>query len=170
MKASYLLLCVGLLFGQLVARAESPVAAEGLPSADQTVAQNAASTKSTVLADHELPKLAVSWDCGACVPNEKVPPLIEKEYADYAIAHGYTVSEGETAEMIIDEYHQRPPTARAMLGVFAGKDRLTVRVNFRGKQFLAKDYNANAWFGMNDLCRSVAQKSAESISTQLRSK
>jgi hypothetical protein len=170
MKNYCALLFTGLLFVQQIAYAESPVVAESLATADQAVALSTESTTATVLADHELPKLAVSWDCGACEHNEKVPPLIEKEYADYAAAHGYTVSESETADMVIAEYHQRPPAARAMLGAFAGKDKLTTRVTFRGNKFVAKDYNANAWFGMNDLCRSVAQKSAENISAKLRSK
>lgn len=167
MKTIHSLLCAASLFGQLAAHAELPVVAEESAAADQAATQGAAPTTSATLNNHELPKLTVSWDCGSCAHNEKVPPLIEKEYADYAAANGYAVSESEVAEVVIAEYHQRPPAARAMLGAFAGKDRLTVSVTFRGDRFVAKDYNANAWFGMNDLCRSVAKKSAEHIRAKL---
>lgn len=170
MKTICSLLCAGLLLNQHVVHAELPAAEEATAATGQGAAQNTAPTTSAVIADHELPKLTVSWDCGVCEHNEKVPPLIEKEYADYAAAHGYAVSESETADMVIDEYHQRPPAARAMLGAFAGKDRLTTHVTFRGNKFVAKDYNANAWFGMNDLCRSIAQKSAEKMGEILRGK
>jgi hypothetical protein len=171
MKTIQMLFLSGFLLAQNSTHAESPVdevptPAEQLP----TSVQNAASSTTSVLAEHELPKLLVIWDCGKCVPNDKVPPLIEKEYADYASAHGYTVSQSETANMVISKYHQRPPAARAMLGAFSGRDTLTTNVAFRDDKFVATDYNANAWFGMNDLCRSVAQKSAEHIGAKLRGK
>ena len=171
MKTIPMLFLSGFLLAQNIANAESPV--DDVPAAAEQVAtpvQNSVPATAGVLAEHELPKLLVVWDCGKCVPNDKVPPLIEKEYADYASAHGYTVSQSETASMVISQYHQRPPAARAMLGAFAGRDTLTTNVVFRDDKFVATDYNANAWFGMNDLCRSVAQKSAEHIGAKLRGK
>jgi hypothetical protein len=170
MKMISILILSGCLLAQSVVHAESPVTEAPLPAAQDTTSLPDVAPARAVLAEHELPKLVVAWDCGKCVPNDKVPPLIEKEYADYALAHGYSVSESETANMIISQYHQRPPAARAMLGAFAGKDTLSTNVAFRDDKFVATDYNANAWFGMNDLCRSVARKSAEHIGAKLRGK
>jgi len=153
-----------------VALAELPQATEEPSASSAEPTQSSEPKVVATLGDHELPKLLITWNCGACEQNEKVPPLIEKEYSDYATAHGYRVSESEAAGVEIAKYHQRPPAARAMLGAFAGKDTLGVQVTFRGDKFVASDYNANAWFGMNDLCRSVAQKSAERISAKLHNK
>ena len=95
--------------------------------------------------------------------NEKVAPLIEKSYADEALKHGYSVSDSETAEMVVTDYHQRPPGARVMLGFLAGKDRLGVRIVYHAQERKAEDYYANSWFGMNSLCESVAKKSYAEI-------
>jgi hypothetical protein len=112
----------------------------------------------------QVPKLAIRWDCKeACTMNEKVAPLIEQSYADAAMKQGYGISESETAEMVITDYHQRPPGARVMLGFLAGRDRLGVRIVYHAQERKAEDYYANSWLGMNSLCESVAQKSYSEI-------
>lgn len=112
----------------------------------------------------QVPKLAIRWDCKEeCTVNEKVAPLIEKSYTDAALKHGYSVSDSETAEMVITDYRQRPPGARVMLGFLAGKDRLGVRIVYHAQERKAEDYYANSWLGMNSLCESVAQKSYAEI-------
>lgn len=102
--------------------------------------------------------LSVSWDCGSCEPNPKVVPLIEQSYAAEAAAKGFAVSSTESAEVVIKEFRQRNPAARAIFGVFSGKDKLGTRLTFRGKEYTAEDYSANAVQGMNSLCESVARQ------------
>ncbi len=113
------------------------------------------------LAGNQLPKLVIRWDCGDCEVNAKVSPLIEKNYATKVAAKGFTVSDNETAEMVVTKYRQRPPGARVMFGFMAGRDILETRITFRGKEYLAGDYMANAWHGMNSLCESVAQSTLD---------
>lgn len=111
----------------------------------------------------QVPKLAIRWECQDCSVNEKVAPLIETAYAEEAARNGYVVSYSETAEMVITEYRQRPPGARVMFGIFAGKDKLGVRITYREKERNAEDYSANAWFGMNSLCESVGKQSYQQV-------
>jgi hypothetical protein len=144
-----ILLACGLV--QAPAHAESAAVATDAPSADASAAKPS-------LADHQLPKLVLSWNCGPCEPNPKVLPLIEQEYTSHAAAAGFTISDSETAEVVITEYHQRPPGARVSFGVLAGKDVLGTRVTFRQKAFVVRDYYANAWHGMNGLCAVVSKK------------
>lgn len=103
------------------------------------------------------------WDCGSCDHNEKVPPLLQQSWTKEAAAHGYAVSESETAEMVITEYNQRSPGLRVMFGAMAGQDKLGTRIKFRGKEFKAEDYFANAFSGMNALCANVAKKGLEQL-------
>lgn len=120
------------------------------------------------LANNQIPKLVIRWDCGDCQVNDKVSPLIEKNYASKAATKGFTVSDQETAEMVVVKYRQRPPGARVMFGFMAGKDILETRVTFRGKEFLAGDYAANAWQGMDSLCETVAQLTLDQMLTNLQ--
>lgn len=131
--------------------AEPPAPAPVAPPAESKAA----------LASNQLPKLVIRWDCGDCEVNPKVSPLIEKNYATKAAAKGFTVSDNETAEMVVTKYRQRPPGARVMFGFMAGKDILETRITFRGKEYLAGDYMANAWQGMDSLCESVAQSTLD---------
>jgi hypothetical protein len=110
-----------------------------------------------------VPKLKITWDCGACAQNDKVIALIEQSYADEAKANGMALSEADSAEVTIVEFRQRPPGARVMLGVFAGKDILGLRIRYQGKEYLVDDYFANAFSGMNALCESVAKKAYASL-------
>ena len=122
-----------------------------------TAAAPAAASKS-------LPKLVIKWQCKeACTTNDKVPPLIEEAYAKAATAHGYEVSGSDTAEVTIVEYRQRPPAARVTLGLFAGKDRLGVRIVYRGKEASAADSAGNIAQGMNSMSASVGKQSYERI-------
>lgn len=176
MKKYLLYLCIGFLLGDasLAALADSTpqdgniaggTAAEGAGQHKETAAQPA-STPSNRL---QVPKLAIRWGCQECPVNEKVAPLIEKAYADEAAKGGYAVSDAETAEMVITDFRQRPPGVRAVFGVFAGKDRLGVRIVYRDKERNAEDYSANAWFGMNSLCESVAKQSYEQVLSIMQS-
>lgn len=120
-----------------------------------------------LLTQNQVPKLVLRWDCGNCVQNEKVIPLIEETYATIASAKGYSVSESEVAEVVITEYRQRKPGLRVMFGFLAGKDILATRITFRGKYFLADDYSANALSGMNSLCATVSQKMFDHIASKI---
>jgi hypothetical protein len=142
---------------QAPALAETAAAATGAPTAD-------ASAATPSLADHQLPKLVLSWNCGPCEPNPQVLPLIEQEYARHAAAASLTISASETAEVIITEYHQRPPGARVSFGVLAGKDVLGTRVTFRQKRYVVRDYYANAWHGMNGLCGAASKQIVAQLS------
>ncbi|MES2952014.1 MAG: hypothetical protein V4858_26105 [Pseudomonadota bacterium] len=127
------------------------------PAAAATAPSVAPKEAKPALASKQIPKLVIRWDCGDCEVNDKVSPLIEKNYASKAAAKGYEVSDNETAEMVVIKYRQRPPGVRVMFGAMAGKDILETRITFRGKEYLAGDYMANAWHGMDSLCESVAQ-------------
>ena len=133
--------------------------------ADASVAvATAAATAPAAAAKGQLPKLVIKWQCKeACTTNDKVPPLIEEAYAKAAKSHGYEVSDSDTAEVTIVEYRQRPPTARVMLGMFAGKDRLGVHIAYRGKEADAADSAGNIAQGMNSMSASVGKQSYERI-------
>lgn len=126
-----------------------------------------AAVPATVLGERQLPKIVVRWECGNCTVNEKVAPLLETAWAAGAAENGFTVSEAESADVVITSYRQRPPGLRVMFGVFAGKDQLGVRVSYRGKDFSVEDYYANAMRGMNGLCDSVGKESAKKMITLL---
>ena len=148
MKTRLSIFCGAMLIGHLhfhaVAQAASPKAANNSSRND-------------------VPRLVLKWDCGDCEQNEKVLPLINQEYAKEAHARGYSVSTTESAELSITAYRQRKPGARVMLGIFAGKDVLRTRIRFRGKEYVAKDYSANIFAGMNSLCAAVARKAVKQL-------
>jgi hypothetical protein len=137
--------------------------AASAPSGDAQTAHVVTTTLST----KQLPAVTVRWACGDCTQNDKVAPLITSDYEAEASKKGYTVSSAETAEIVITEYRQRPPAMRVMFGAFAGKDKLATKVIFRGKEYQADDYSANAFSGMNGLCASVAKTAASQISRAL---
>jgi hypothetical protein len=173
LNLTQLSLCVGLMLTQIQisAHAESILANqiestvnEVATAEDQKATQSPSSIPSKeVLAENQVPKLTLRWDCGTCVHNEKVIPLIEANYTNIAAAKGYSVSGSEAAEIVITVYRQRNPAARAMFGIFAGKDVLATRITFRGKDSFADDYSANAITGMNSLCATVSQKAFNQI-------
>jgi hypothetical protein len=105
-----------------------------------------------------LPKLTFTWDCGGCVQNEKVPPLIEQAYLDEAKNSGLAVSDTDIAEVAIVDIRQRPPGVRVMFGVMSGRDRLAIRIRYKGKEYVANDYSANSLMGLNHLSESVGKK------------
>lgn len=178
-KYIFSLCAAPLLFAQLtIASAQTPpepAAPASAPEQTSITVEPPAETQTNtpkeskaILASNHIPKLIIRWDCGDCEVNEKVSPLIEKNYAAKAAAKGYTVSDQETAEMVVIKYRQRPPGARVMFGFMAGKDILETRVTFRGKEFLAGDYMANAWQGMDSLCEAVAQLTLDQMLTKLQ--
>lgn len=138
--------------------ADAPVAAAAEPAARPASASDA----------KVLPRLSVRWDCGDCEQNPKVGPLIEQTYEAQATSKGYSVAPAESAEVVIKEYRQRPPAARVMLGIFAGKDKLATRLSFRGKEYVASDYSANAFQGMNSLCESVAKQALAQVLSAIK--
>jgi hypothetical protein len=177
MKIHDAILCSALLAAQLCvyAHAQSPAESPDPTAATVAPAPESGEQKPAAppappparLGNREMPKLNIKWDCGSCTQNEKVPPLLELEYAQESVAQKYTVSQSETADVSIVEFRQRPPGARAMLGIFAGKDILKLRIKFRGKEFVVEDYMANALQGMNDLCADVAKKTYKQMVTLL---
>jgi hypothetical protein len=181
MNMTKLLRCIGILFFSFSVSAQADTPAN--TNSDTSVADKPATdsvqpappsiTPSPVqatLADHQVPKISLRWDCGECKHNEKVFPLLTENYRDEAIAKGYSVSETETAEVAITQFRQRPPGLRVMFGAFAGRDKLSTRITFRGKEYVVEDYEANAFIGMNGLCLSIAQKAFKQISAAVESK
>ncbi len=181
-KATHLYLCASLLLGPVnLALAQTTAALAPVPAAaasepESATAQPVIATESkpaaasTVgLAAHQVPRVVLRWDCGDCETNEKVFPQIEKAYASNAAAKGFSVSDAETAEIVVVKYRQRPPGVRVMFGFMAGKDILETRVTFRGADFLAGDYSANAFHGMDSLCDAVAQMAFDKLLASLQS-
>ena len=167
------LIAVTLIIGPLAqSQAMAQDAAQATPEAASAAAPSAPASApagtSTSSTSKVVPNIVVRWDCGSCEQNPKVAPLIEKSYQDEARALGHSVSPTETAEVTIKEYRQRPPAARALFGVFAGKDKLATTLNFRGQQTTADDYSANAFHGMNSLCLSVARQTLTQVLTALK--
>lgn len=126
-------------------------------------APSPAGTEVRKLEARQVPQLKIRWSCEPCELNAKVPPLIEKSYAEEAVRQGYTISEHETAEVVLTDFRQRPPGVRVAFGVFAGKDRLGGHVSFRGQKRGVSDYSANALSGMNALCEAVGKQSAAHV-------
>ena len=110
-----------------------------------------------------MPQLVVKWACDTCEVNEKVIPLLDKSYSNEVTKNGQVIANDEIAEAVIVEFRQRNPANRSLFGVFAGKDILALKIKYKGKELLARDYHANAWQGMNALCESVAQISYQKI-------
>lgn len=115
-------------------------------------------------ATHEMPKLSIRWECGECATNPKVIPLIQQNYLEQVRKHGQTLASKHSAEIVITDFRQRPPTARALLGGFAGKDRLGVSIRYKGKSLVASDSAVTIMNGMNSLCKSVAQSTYRQLS------
>ncbi len=131
--------------------------------AEPSTSPSAASTGNS--ASKVVPNITVRWDCGNCEENAKVAPLIEKTYQAEALAKGHTVSATETVQVSIKEYHQRHPAARSLFVAFSGKDKLATKLSFRGKDYSAEDYSANAFQGMNSLCESIARQTLAQVIT-----
>lgn len=157
--------CSAVLIGHLhlLAIAQTEPAVPATPAAAASSVDTAASAPVAPATGKVVPKLTLKWDCGDCEHNEKVLPLIDEEYAKEAQAKGYAVSATESAELSIVEYRQRKPGMRVVFGLFAGKDILKTRIQFRGKEYVAEDYSANMLFGMNSLCKAVGQKAVEQL-------
>jgi hypothetical protein len=137
---------------------EAPATTSAPEAVKATAPTQAAASKG------QLPKLSIKWQCKEeCSANEKVPPLIEEAYAKAAQGNGYAVSDSEVAEVTIVEFRQRPPAVRVTLGLFAGKDKLGVKINYRGKEASADDTSSNAIQGMNSLSETVGKRSYEQI-------
>lgn len=138
------------------------------PASAPVVAAEPAARPASASDAKVLPRLSVRWDCGDCEQNPKVGPLIEQSYETQATSKGFTVAPAESAEIVIKEYRQRPPAARVMLGIFAGKDKLATKLSFRGKEYVASDYSANAFQGMNSLCESVAKQALSQLLSAIK--
>jgi hypothetical protein len=106
----------------------------------------------------DVPKLNIVWNCGECIKNEKVIPLIEKAYKDEALTRGENVLETDVAEVQIIEFNQRNPGLRAFLGALSGKDRLGLKIDYKGKEYIVRNYSANGWKGINFLCEFIAKE------------
>ncbi|MES9943062.1 MAG: hypothetical protein ABW104_19905 [Candidatus Thiodiazotropha sp. 6PLUC2] len=110
-----------------------------------------------------VPKLNITWNCGSCTHNEKIIPLIQQAYRKEAQSSGQSVSSTEIAEVEIIEFRQRNPGVRVMFGVMAGKDRLGLRINYKGNEYYTSDYSANVVQGMNHLCAAVASETYQKL-------
>lgn len=162
MKTARLAFLALALVGAATASAQdttSPAAAAPVaPAAAATPAATATPPDAAPAAAGTVPGLAITWDCGTCEHNDKVPGLIEAGYAEAAQKHGMTVSTTDVAEVAITDIRQRPPGVRVMFGIMAGKDRLAVRVRYNGQEYTAGDTSANAVMGLNYLSGSVGKR------------
>jgi hypothetical protein len=126
---------------------------------------SAPATSARSLPPNTVPRLNIVWNCDNCERNDKVIPLLLQSYREEASKQGRTVSDAETADVFIVDFRQRNPNKRAWLGIMAGKDRLGVKIRFRGQILEANDYSANAWMGMNHLCETVGKKTLKQVRT-----
>ncbi|MCG7956944.1 MAG: hypothetical protein JAY91_15590 [Candidatus Thiodiazotropha endolucinida] len=110
-----------------------------------------------------LPKLDITWNCGACTHNAKVIPLIRQAYRAEAQSGGRTISTTETAQVEIIDFRQRNPGTRVMLGIMAGKDRLGLRITYKALEYYTSDTSANAIQGMNHLCAAVGAETYQQL-------
>ncbi len=130
---------------------------------DAASAVPAATAPAAAATAGKVPRLNIHWDCGDCVQNEKVPPLLEQGYADAAKENNQTVATDDVADVSIVDIRQRSPGVRVMFGIMAGKDRLGIKIKYKGKEFEAHDSSANSMQGMNKLCGSVAQQAYKQL-------
>jgi hypothetical protein len=138
-----------------------PAFAEAAPSAE--LGESATAAPASTLPPNTVPKLNIVWSCDDCARNDRIIPLLLQSYREEATRQGRTVSDAETADVFIVDFRQRDPNKRAWLGIMAGKDRLGVKIRFRGQILEASDYSANAWQGMNHLCESVGERTFKQI-------
>lgn len=115
----------------------------------------------------QVPGLAIEWQCGECTRNEKVPPLILAGYMQEALAQGYTVSTTETAKVSIVDYRQRPIGVRIAFGFMAGKDRLGVKIAYRGTTIDANSSTLKAFVGMNAVAEQTGKRAFEQMRLRL---
>ncbi|HEX5056764.1 MAG TPA: hypothetical protein VFX02_09725 [Gammaproteobacteria bacterium] len=106
----------------------------------------------------EVPKLNIVWGCGECVHNEKVIPLLERAYERQAATRNQSVSATDIAEVQIVEFNQRSPGLRVVFGPLSGKDRLGLKINHKGKEYVVRNFSANGRRGMNFLCEFIAKE------------
>lgn len=160
MKAK-ILLCAAVLMASLGATriVTAKEDASQPPSKEQAEQQASASPSVAPM----VPKLNITWECGDCEKNAKIAPLIEQNYAAEAKSNGAALSESEVAEVAIIDFRQRPPGGRFMLGFLAGKDKLGLRIRYKGREMLVDDYAVNAFTGMNALCEVIAKKAYASL-------
>ncbi len=138
-----------------------------LPEAGATAAIPAVASASAPLGATAVaagvPALEIEWSCGDCKPNDKVPPLIESAYAAAAGAGHVGVADGDKVHVTITEFRQRNPALRSLFGIMAGKDAMTVKLSWHGKQATAREYEANAFHGMNAIAESVGKQSFRAV-------
>jgi hypothetical protein len=111
----------------------------------------------------EVPSLKTVMACGSCSVPDTVPGLIAKGYADAAAKAGVKIASDSGATLTITSYTQRPPAARVMLGIFAGKDEIKATVTYKNKTFEVEDYYLNAWLGMNALSERIGEMAFEKM-------
>jgi hypothetical protein len=145
--------------------ATQPVLAQGAIEPAAT-SDTSAAAPAGAQAPQFVPKLNITWDCGSCERNEKVIPLIEQAYAAEAAKHSFAVSDTDVAEVAITDIRQRPPGARVMFGVMAGKDRLSLRIRYLDQEHKVSDTSANTIMGLNYLSESVGKKAYAELSAK----
>jgi len=142
-----------------VAQAQTPSEPENSQSTE-TITQPPVTIEAKL---NKMPQLSIKWACDTCEANEKVIPLLGESYSNEVTKNGQVIASDEIAEAVIVEFRQRNPANRSLFGAFAGKDILALKIKYKGKEVIARDYYANAWQGMNALCESVAQISYQKI-------
>jgi hypothetical protein len=127
------------------------------------VGESVPAAPTSVLPPNFMPALNIVWSCEGCQRNALIIPLLQQSYREEAARQRRAISNAETADVFIVDFNQRDPNKRAWLGIMAGKDRLGVKIRFRGQILEASDYSANAWKGQNHLCETVGEKTFKQI-------
>lgn len=119
------------------------------------------------LAPRQVPRLNISWNCGACTPDPAVATMISSSYYKLASTGGYAVSDAETATMSIIDFAQRAPMMRMVFGVFAGKDMVSAQTVFRGETIAAEDTARTAVNGINAVSEAIGTQTFKRISAKV---
>jgi hypothetical protein len=151
---------IGLTANAFAQQTTEPAAPEVAPAA----VESAPAEQPAVTPPNTVPKLNITWDCGGCEINEKVPPLVDEAFRAEAHKRGFSISETESVNARIFQFRQRPPGLRIAFGMMSGKDRLGLRIDFKGQVIEVANYWANAWQGQNSLTEIIGKEIFAKIS------
>ena len=131
-------------------------------------AEGAQSASRSQLGQREVPQLVVSWGCGRCKANERVPALIAAGYARAAQAAGYKVSQAEKARVSIMAFSERRSAMRVMFGKLAGRDTLATQTVFRGQTMMATESATESTMNMEMVSTRVGEQTFRQLTPRSR--
>jgi hypothetical protein len=137
--------------------ATSPVASPAaMPVAAAAPARAAAMPAPT---GREVPRLVVTWDCGACAKNEQIAAVLIAAYAKEAAARGYSVSNTEVGTMAIRKYREKSTES----GVAPGRDFINTSTVANGKTVKITDASSSMSFNMTSLAEKVGRETFDKL-------